>query len=84
MSINKHRTGCIIISASGMVTGGRILHHMAQRLPDPKNTILLMGYQAEGTRGRTIMEKKESVKIHGKQPVPHGLLQKYISEDYCK
>ncbi len=67
MSINKHRSGVIIISASGMVTGGRILHHMAQRLPDPKNTVLLMGYQAEGTRGRTIQEKKETVKIHGKQ-----------------
>ncbi len=67
MSINKQRSGCIIISASGMVTGGRILHHMAQRLPDPKNTILLMGYQAEGTRGRVIQEKKETVKIHGKQ-----------------
>ncbi|MDP8201281.1 MAG: MBL fold metallo-hydrolase [Candidatus Tenebribacter burtonii] len=67
MSINKHRSGVIIISASGMVTGGRILHHLAQRLPDPKNTVLLMGYQAEGTRGRTIQEKKETVKIHGKQ-----------------
>jgi len=67
MSINNNRSGCIIISASGMVTGGRILHHMAQRLPDPKNTILLMGYQAEGTRGRVIQEKKETVKIHGKQ-----------------
>ena len=67
MSINGHRSGCIIISASGMVTGGRILHHMAQRLPDPKNTILLMGYQAEGTRGRVIQERKETVKIHGKQ-----------------
>jgi len=50
-----------------MVTGGRILHHMAQRLPDNKNTILLMGYQAEGTRGRVIQERKETVKIHGKQ-----------------
>ncbi|MDA3812736.1 MAG: MBL fold metallo-hydrolase [Candidatus Cloacimonetes bacterium] len=69
MSINSHRSGCIIVSASGMVTGGRILHHLAQRLPDPKNTVLLMGYQAEGTRGRTIQEKKETVKIHGK-PVP--------------
>ena len=67
MSINKYRSGVIIISASGMVTGGRILHHLAQRLPDPKNTVLLMGYQAEGTRGRTIQEKKETVKIHGKQ-----------------
>ncbi len=65
--INQHRSGCIIISASGMVTGGRILHHLAQRLPDPKNTILLIGYQAIGTRGRTIQERKETVKIHGKQ-----------------
>ncbi|MFC1898010.1 MBL fold metallo-hydrolase RNA specificity domain-containing protein [Candidatus Cloacimonadota bacterium] len=67
MSINNHRSGCIIISASGMVTGGRIVHHLAQRLPDPKNTVLLIGYQAEGTRGRTIMDRKETVKIHGKE-----------------
>ncbi|MBL7149475.1 MAG: MBL fold metallo-hydrolase, partial [Candidatus Cloacimonetes bacterium] len=59
--------GIIIISASGMVTGGRIVHHIAQRLPDAKNTILLIGYQAEGTRGRTIQEKKETVKIHGRE-----------------
>jgi metallo-beta-lactamase family protein len=67
MSINDHKSGCIIISASGMVTGGRIVHHLKQRLPDPKNTVLLIGYQAIGTRGRTIMEKKETVKIHGKE-----------------
>ncbi|MBN1327455.1 MAG: MBL fold metallo-hydrolase [Candidatus Cloacimonetes bacterium] len=67
ISINQYQSGCIIISASGMVTGGRILHHLAQRLPDPRNTILLIGYQAEGTRGRTIQEKRETVKIHGKQ-----------------
>jgi len=67
MAINSYRSGCIIISASGMVTGGRIVHHLAQRLPDPKNTVLLIGYQAEGTRGRTIQEKKETVKIHGKE-----------------
>ncbi|MCF7857719.1 MAG: MBL fold metallo-hydrolase [Candidatus Cloacimonetes bacterium] len=66
IGINQHRSGCIIISASGMVTGGRIVHHMAQRLPDPKNTILMIGYQAEGTRGRSIVDKKETVKIHGK------------------
>lgn len=67
MSINAHRSGCIIISASGMVTGGRIVHHLKQRLPDHKNTVLLIGYQAMGTRGRTIQEKKRSVKIHGQQ-----------------
>ena len=43
------------------------MHHIAQRLPDAKNTILLIGYQAEGTRGRTIQEKKETVKIHGRE-----------------
>jgi len=67
MSINAHRSGCIIISASGMVTGGRIVHHLKQRLPEHKNTVLLIGYQAMGTRGRTIQEKKRTVKIHGKQ-----------------
>lgn len=67
IKINEKKSGIIIISASGMVTGGRIVHHMAQRLPDAKNTILLIGYQAEGTRGRTIQEKKETVKIHGRE-----------------
>lgn len=67
ISINQFHSGCIIISASGMVTGGRILHHLAQRLPDERNTVLLIGFQAEGTRGRTIQEKKDTVKIHGRE-----------------
>jgi len=66
-SINTIKEGAIIISASGMATGGRILHHLAQRLPDAKNTVLLSGYQAMGTRGRVLQEKKETVKIHGQQ-----------------
>ena len=49
-----------------MATGGRILHHLAQRLPNPKNTVLLIGYQAEGTRGRRIQEHSNTVRIHGK------------------
>jgi metallo-beta-lactamase family protein len=50
-AINRVSGPCIIISASGMATGGRILHHLAQRLPDAKNTVLLVGFQAAGTRG---------------------------------
>jgi len=56
----------IIIASSGMVTGGRILHHLAQRLPEQRNTILFVGYQAEGTRGRALINNEPSVKIHGR------------------
>ena len=66
-AINNRESQAIIISSSGMVTGGRILHHMMQRLPQRENTILFIGYQASGTRGRTILEGQPSVKIHGHQ-----------------
>ena len=69
MAINGVQKNAIIISASGMVTGGRITHHLAKRLPNQRHTVLLIGYQAEGTRGRIIEEKRETVKIHG-QKVP--------------
>ncbi len=68
-AINTVKKNAVIISASGMMTGGRILHHMAERLPDRKNTVLFIGYQAEGTRGRAILEGRKNVKIHG-QKVP--------------
>ncbi|HBY17545.1 MAG: Beta-lactamase domain protein [Marinimicrobia bacterium 46_47] len=63
--INDFTNPCIIISASGMLTGGRILHHLKYRLPDPKHTVLFIGYQAEGTRGRAMLEGKKKIKIHG-------------------
>jgi metallo-beta-lactamase family protein len=55
----------IIISASGMATGGRVLHHLKVFAPDPKNTILFAGYQAMGTRGARMLAGAASVKIHG-------------------
>jgi metallo-beta-lactamase family protein len=67
--INNVTRNAIIISSSGMATAGRILHHLKARLPERQNTVLLIGYQAEGTRGRTLMEGKPDVKIHG-QEVP--------------
>jgi metallo-beta-lactamase family protein len=63
--INDVTAPVIIISSSGMVTGGRVLHHLAQRLPDPKNLVLFIGFQAPGTRGFTIKSKADEVKIYG-------------------
>lgn len=57
----------IIISASGMATGGRILHHLRAFAPDPKNTILLAGYQAPGTRGASIASGADHVRIFGEE-----------------
>jgi metallo-beta-lactamase family protein len=67
--INQSHFPSVIISSSGMVTGGRILHHLAQRLPDPKNLVIFIGFQAPGTRGFTIKNKAPEVKIFG-QMIP--------------
>ncbi len=63
--INQVHYPTIIVSSSGMATGGRILHHLAQRLPDPKNTVLFIGFQAPGTRGFNIKSGAREVKIFG-------------------
>jgi metallo-beta-lactamase family protein len=56
----------IVISASGMATGGRVLHHLARFLPDARNTVLLVGYQSAGTRGRSLADGSDELKIHGR------------------
>jgi metallo-beta-lactamase family protein len=68
-AINKVSTPCIIVSASGMVSGGRVLHHLQQRLPDPRNAVLLAGFQAQGTRGRALQEGAKTLRLFG-QDVP--------------
>ncbi|HLE61008.1 MAG TPA: MBL fold metallo-hydrolase [Thermoanaerobaculaceae bacterium] len=63
--LNKLGGPAIIVSASGMATGGRILHHLRHRLPDPSTTVVFVGYQADGTRGRRILDGESEVKIFG-------------------
>lgn len=64
--LDEHAAAGILISASGMATGGRVLHHLARFAPDPRNTLLFAGYQAPGTRGERIIRGETHVKIHGK------------------
>ncbi|HUB03382.1 MAG TPA: MBL fold metallo-hydrolase [Terriglobales bacterium] len=63
--INDSKFPSIIISSSGMASGGRILHHLAQRLPDPRNLVIFIGFQAPGTRGAMIKDGATEVKIFG-------------------
>ncbi len=64
--LNKPKELCIIISASGMATGGRVVHHLRYQLPDPRNSVVLTGYQAEGSRGQLLASGATQVKIHGR------------------
>jgi metallo-beta-lactamase family protein len=65
-ALNAISYPAVIISASGMATGGRVLHHLAVRLPDPRNAVLLVGFQAAGTRGRSLRDGADEIKIHGR------------------
>jgi len=66
-ALNQMPGPAVILSASGMLTGGRILHHLKWRLPEACNTVLFVGYQAEGTRGRALLEGAKSLRVHGDQ-----------------
>ncbi|HEY2351628.1 MAG TPA: MBL fold metallo-hydrolase [Candidatus Acidoferrum sp.] len=75
-AINNVKTPCIIVSASGMVAGGRVLHHLAQRLPDARNAVILAGFQAQGTRGRALQEGAKTLRLFGQDvPVNAEILQ---------
>lgn len=76
MKLNKPTMPCVIISSSGMATGGRVLHHLEYMLPDHRNTIILTGYQAVGTRGRSLIEGAKQLKMHGNYvPVRAEIIQ---------
>ena len=86
-ALNRMAGPRIVISASGMLTAGRVLHHLKRLLPDPKNLVMLVGYQAAGTRGRKMMEGGDTIKIHGEHVpvraefIPLGGLSAHADRD---
>lgn len=64
--LNDPQAPCILVSASGMATGGRVLHHLEHQLPRERNSVIITGFQARGTRGRALADGATSVKIHGR------------------
>jgi metallo-beta-lactamase family protein len=64
-SLNTNEEPCIILAGSGMATGGRVVHHLRTLLPDAKNTVLLAGFQAPGTRGEALQKGADDIKIFG-------------------
>jgi len=75
IKLNAPTSPCIILSSSGMATGGRVVHHLEHLLPDPKNTIIFTGYQAVATRGADLVGGAKQIKMYGKQvPVKAEIL----------
>jgi metallo-beta-lactamase family protein len=66
MALNDPVRPCVVVSASGMATGGRVVHHLRHMLPDRRHTVVLTGYQAVGTRGRALLEGATELKMHGR------------------
>jgi len=69
-------TPAVIIASSGMATGGRVVHHLFAGLPDPRNTVLFVGFQAAGTRGRQLVDGAQYVKIFGQHVPVHARIEK--------
>lgn len=78
-SINNLVDSSIVISASGMASGGRVVHHLANMLPNPKNTVILVGFQAAGSRGRSLEEGRTEIKMYGKWVPVHAHISKVES-----
>src|SRR5688572_7769239 len=64
-AINENRFPAVVISVNGMATGGRIVHHLMNRLPDERNSVVFVGFQAAGTRGRYLVEGARTIRIYG-------------------
>jgi len=74
--LNRIKGPALIISSSGMMSGGRILFHLKRRLPDPRNTVLLAGYMVPGTRGRRLQNGEPTLRIHGRDIPAHAAVEK--------
>ena len=74
-ALNNVKGTAIIIASSGMMTGGRIVHHLKQRLPDKRTTVVIGGYMAIGTRGRRIQEGAETIRMHGMDIPVHAAIE---------
>ena len=76
MALVDNDRPAVIIASSGMATGGRVVHHLFAGLPDPRNTVLFVGYQAAGTRGRQLIEGAHHVKMFGQYVPVHARIEK--------
>ena len=75
----KSKIPSIVVSSSGMATGGRVLHHLIAALPDKRSTVLFVGYQADGTRGRQLVDGAREVKIRGQLVPVHARVERIDS-----
>jgi metallo-beta-lactamase family protein len=72
----ENDTPAVIVASSGMATGGRVVHHLFAGLPDPRNTVLFVGYQAAGTRGRQLTDGAQYVKMFGQHVPVHARIER--------